>query len=229
MDQSPRHRYEFGPFRLSPAERRLYRGSEVVSLPPKVCDLLLVMVQNPGRILERENLMKQLWPDAVVEEANLNVHVSALRKALGEAPNANQFIETIPRRGYRFIAPVRIVRAEEETPASQKALGELSVPTPPDQPAVTPMPQPAPLSLKKYVWPLVGLGAGLVVVLVYLIGFRQLHKPPSPLIRTAIPLTSFPGREMSPAFSPDGAWVLFSSNRAGSNDLYRVPVAPGKP
>ncbi|HYE75270.1 MAG TPA: transcriptional regulator, partial [Blastocatellia bacterium] len=98
--------YEFGPFRLYPDERRLCRDHEVVSLPPKVCELLLVMVQHPGQILDREELMKAVWPDTVVEEANLNVHVSALRKALCET-SSERYIETLPRRGYRFLAHVK--------------------------------------------------------------------------------------------------------------------------
>ena len=98
--------YEFGPFRLAPGEHRLYRNGEVILLPPKEFDLLLLLVQNPGQVMNRESLIKALWPNTVVEEANLNVHISALRKALAEGAGEQHFIETLPRLGYRFIAPV---------------------------------------------------------------------------------------------------------------------------
>src|SRR5215510_1083398 len=98
--------YEFGPFRLATAEHRLYRNGEVVLLPPKEFDLLLLLVQNPGQVMNRESLIKALWPNTVVEEANLNVHISALRKALAESQGEQRYIETLPRLGYRFIAPV---------------------------------------------------------------------------------------------------------------------------
>src|SRR5215813_4570846 len=98
--------YEFGPFRLAPGEHRLYRDGEVIMLPPKEFDLLLLLVQNPGLVMDRESLIKALWPDTVVEEANLNVHISALRKALAEGSGEQHYIETLPRLGYRFIAPV---------------------------------------------------------------------------------------------------------------------------
>src|SRR5215468_1510709 len=98
--------YEFGPFRLTTGDHRLYRNGEVILLPPKEFDLLLLLVQNPGQVMNRESLIKALWPDTVVEEANLNVHISALRKALDERSGEQHYIETLPRLGYRFIAPV---------------------------------------------------------------------------------------------------------------------------
>ncbi len=98
--------YEFGPFRLDPGEHRFYRDGEIILLPPKEFDLLLLLVKSSGKIMDRESLIKALWPRTVVEEANLNVHISALRKTLGEKPDEYRYIETIPRLGYRFIAPV---------------------------------------------------------------------------------------------------------------------------
>src|SRR5262245_13011340 len=106
--------YEFGPFRLAPVEHRLYRDGEIVLLPPKEFDLLLLLVRNSGQVLDRERLIKSLWPNTVVEEANLNVHISALRKALAESHGEHQYIETLPRLGYRFIAPVTEVNGPDK-------------------------------------------------------------------------------------------------------------------
>lgn len=107
MDIGAPHRYEFGPYFLDPTECRLLRDDQVVPLTPKLFDLLLVLVQNGGRTLKKEELLQAVWPDAIVEENNLTVTISALRKVLGEEAGTAQYIETVPRRGYRFVAEVR--------------------------------------------------------------------------------------------------------------------------
>ena len=96
--------YEFGPFRLEPEERRLSRNSDPVVLTPKVFDTLVLLVRNSGHLLEKDELIRALWPDSFVEEGNLSNSIFVLRKALGEDP---QYIETIPKRGYRFVGAVR--------------------------------------------------------------------------------------------------------------------------
>jgi len=107
--------YEFGPFRADLSERVVRREGMLLALTPKVFDILLVLIQNPGRILTKEEIMKQVWPDTIVEESNLARNVSTLRKVLGEGPGQPQFIETIPWRGYRFLAEVRESREEMES------------------------------------------------------------------------------------------------------------------
>ena len=98
--------YEFGPFRLDAAECRLQRMGEPIPLPPKVFDLLVILVNNQGKIVDKDELMSQLWPDSFVEENNLAVNISLLRKSLADGADGQKYIETIPKRGYRFIAPV---------------------------------------------------------------------------------------------------------------------------
>src|SRR6516165_12443686 len=98
-----KHFYEFGPFRLDATDRQLLREGMPLSLTPKALDTLLVLVQNSGRTLEKDELMKAVWHDTIVEENNLTQNISALRRVLGRD---SRFIETIPRRGYRFIAEV---------------------------------------------------------------------------------------------------------------------------
>jgi TolB-like protein/DNA-binding winged helix-turn-helix (wHTH) protein/Tfp pilus assembly protein PilF len=99
--------YEFGPYRLVPAERQLLRDGKAVALTPKAFDLLLVLVEHSGCLVEKDELLKQIWPDSFVEEANLSVNMTRLRRALGE--DDHRYIETVPKRGYRFIAGVRDV------------------------------------------------------------------------------------------------------------------------
>src|SRR5262249_22106291 len=104
MSNQPKQIYEFGHYRLDAAERLLMRDGAVVPLQPKVFDLLLALVERHGRLLEKDELMKLVWPDTIVEEANLTNNISILRKTLGE--NGQQFIETVPKRGYRFVGTV---------------------------------------------------------------------------------------------------------------------------
>jgi len=99
--------FEFGWFHLNPAERRLLRGKVPVQLPPKAFDALLVMVESRGRLLGKDELMRKVWPDSFVEESNLAQHVSILRRALRDGEEGFQYIETVPRYGYRFVAEVR--------------------------------------------------------------------------------------------------------------------------
>jgi adenylate cyclase len=107
--------YEFGPFRLDVRERMLERHGEEVPLTPKVFDILLVLVQNRGRILTKDEMMSLVWPDTMVEESNLTRNISTLRKALGDGPNEHRYIETIPWRGYRFVASVREMSDQSAT------------------------------------------------------------------------------------------------------------------
>jgi DNA-binding winged helix-turn-helix (wHTH) protein len=114
------HIYEFGPFRLIPEERQLLRDNQSVPLTPKSFDLLVVLVENSGHLIEKAELMKRIWPDSFVEEANLSVNMSALRRSLGEGPNEHQYVETVPRRGYRFVADVKERRNERMESASSE-------------------------------------------------------------------------------------------------------------
>lgn len=113
MELKAKRIYEFGPFRLDTTELVLLRNGNPVYLKPKVLETLLVLVENAGRILDKESLMKRLWQDTFVEESNLAVNISQLRKVLGQTENGPQFIETLPRRGYRFTAEVRELCGEE--------------------------------------------------------------------------------------------------------------------
>lgn len=108
--------YEFGTFRFDPENHLLLSDGSPVSLTPKAFDILLVLVQNGGRLTTKEELMRRVWPDSFVEEANLTVNISILRKLLGETPDGQPYIDTVPKKGYRFVAPVREIT---EQPSAQ--------------------------------------------------------------------------------------------------------------
>src|SRR5271156_5762452 len=107
MDKAVRRLYEFGPFVLDPGERLLRHGAARMELPPRAFDSLLVLVENSGRLLEKDALMRTVWRDTVVEENNLSQVVYLVRKALRDGEDGARYIETVPKRGYRFVSEVR--------------------------------------------------------------------------------------------------------------------------
>src|SRR5437016_11767090 len=109
MTRENRHFYEFGPFQIDTLNRQLRRDDQVVPLKAKAVETLLLLIQNRGDVIEKDELMRRLWPDSFVEESNLTQNIYTLRKALG-----GDYIETIPRRGYRFVADVN-ERNEDST------------------------------------------------------------------------------------------------------------------
>jgi DNA-binding winged helix-turn-helix (wHTH) protein/Tol biopolymer transport system component len=191
--------YEFGPFRLEPREHVLRRADEPVVLPPKAFDLLVVLVERAGRLVTKEELLKEVWGPTVVEEANLSYTVSLLRKALGDGRGAPQYIETVATRGYRFVAPVTRIApsaaAEAESGITRQG------------------PRKAALLV----------AAGVVVVSgVFLLGLRWLSRASAAVVtpvRFELPPpegASFSARPTAPnaAVSPDGNTIAFVASTA---------------
>src|SRR6266851_1045590 len=112
MDRPINDFYEFDQFRLDVTERLLMHEGTPLALPPKAFDILLALVRQSGHVLEKRELIETVWPDTFIEENNLTQYISALRKALGDDRHGQRYIETVARRGYRFLAPVRQVQDE---------------------------------------------------------------------------------------------------------------------
>ncbi len=197
--------YEFGPFRVDVAERVVLCEGKTVSLTPKDFDLLLVFVESPGHLLEKEELMRKLWAGSFVEEANLARHVFNLRKALGEGAGKFWQIETVPRRGYRFVGEVRVLKGESAEPVPG-----------PDSPLSARLHAAPPWTARRIAW----LGAGLsLAAIVWYIFPRDGVEPPLKNL-TFTQLTGLPGPELYPSLSPDGHSVVFASRASGNSDIY---------
>lgn len=165
--------YRFGEFELNSKERILFRNGLRVSLTPRSFDLLLALVRSPGHLLTKDLLLDQVWADAAVEEGNLNRTISYLRKGLGDEKGKGRFIETVPKAGYRFIAPV------ESGPAAEMASPHKS------RTAITQQDQKKPRNISSYRWIVAG-GAFLLLFGILLLanslskGTRAINGEPGP-------------------------------------------------
>ncbi|MBS1809897.1 MAG: PD40 domain-containing protein [Acidobacteria bacterium] len=192
--------YEFSSFQLNAKERFLLRNGERIPLTPKAFDTLLILVERHGHIVEKNDLMKMVWPDAIVEENNLNQNISTIRKALGETSHSGQFIETLPRRGYRFIAEVKEVMVEDPKPTIAA-------------PAVIASDLPQRIIPKPNVWPRISVSLVLLVTLTGIFYFVNAKRGASSSIARS---TTFKLNRLSStygawetAISPDGKQVAY--------------------
>src|SRR5438067_9310796 len=115
--------YEFGDWRLDPAEQLLLRGGQPVPLTPKVFKTLLLLVENAGRLVTKQEFMDRVWPDTFVEDSALAQNISQLRKTLALASALGLLIETVPKRGYRLLGPVRLISANGNGSSGSQAFG----------------------------------------------------------------------------------------------------------
>jgi DNA-binding winged helix-turn-helix (wHTH) protein len=195
--------YQFGPFRLEPAKRRLLRDGEPLPLTPKAFDTLLLLVQNRERVMEKDEVLRLVWPDAVVEESNLAQNIFTLRRALGDSPEGARFIATVPRRGYRFVADVTAVANGAEAAGTRS---EAALPRP-GRRGVPAAARAAGVLLALLLLPLAGFLAG-----------RRQADPAEPQLRR---LTFRRGVVRGARFGPDGRSVVYSAAwDGGSSYVY---------
>jgi Tol biopolymer transport system component/DNA-binding winged helix-turn-helix (wHTH) protein len=208
--------YEFGSFRLDVVGRVLTRDGHAVALAPKTFELLLLMVQSPGRAFSKQELMTALWPETFVEEANLSFQISVLRKALGE--EGARRIETVPKHGYRFGGDVNVIAPAAPAP---RASAEVSSASTPD----------SRVRAVNRAWWIGAIAASVFAVVSYLVLSRESR---TETIRTsaaaAVPLTAYQGFELDPSLSPDGSQLAFSWNGPAEDnyDIYVKLAGPGE-
>jgi len=200
--------YEFGPFRLEPGERKLLRGREIVELTPKAFDTLVLLVRNSGHLLEKEELIRMLWPDTFVEEGSLSNNIFLLRKALGEDP---PYIETVPKRGYRFVGAVRQLpnsvplRPEKPLGGQKEFANEVAT----DQRLSSPVVAAIPANVRR-LWPtLAAIAAAAFALLAVVAALRLRGVSRAPDRSQWVQLTQFPDSVGQPALSADGRMLAF--------------------
>ena len=156
--------YEFSRFRFDPENHLLEGDGKPIPLTPKAFEILRVLVQNGSRLTTKEELMRQVWPDSFVEEANLTVTISALRKQLANASDGQQYIETVPKKGYRFAVPVsaRPNEIQSETFRGESGNGEQAL-TLPAELAIAPAAMPTPAKGSQGLEVAVPLGAAVAI------------------------------------------------------------------
>src|ERR1700677_1837535 len=113
--------FRFGEFKIDALARTLRRKEEIVTLNRRAFDVLLYLVQNPGKVVSRDELLKNVWAESFVDENSLAQSISVLRRALEEKPGDNNFIVTLPGRGYQFVSPVQVVTSEKENAQTEEA------------------------------------------------------------------------------------------------------------
>ena len=206
--------YAFGPFQLEPLERRLLRDGRAVSLTPKAFDLLVLLVGRAGRLVTKEDALKQIWPDTFIEEGNLAYTVSLLRKALGDDAEPHRYVETVPRRGYRFSAEVE----------AQDVVDEAVLQSAPEAPGASP-------TQRRWVYvaaALVALGLAATVASLKPDAFNA-HSVPAPAPGQRVRLTMAGGFVNMPAISRDGTMVAYTAAAPGETnfDIWVQQIAGG--
>jgi DNA-binding winged helix-turn-helix (wHTH) protein/Tol biopolymer transport system component len=208
--------YEFGPFRLLVEEQVLLRDGQPLPLTPKAFQILLALLENQGHVVRKEALMQRVWPDTFVQEDNITYHVSAVRKALGDGENGNRYIETVPRRGYRFVGVVNGTHQPGGTGVapSQAALetepgNGLTVEVPPPEPAISePHAEQDGTRFKLLGFSVTALTA-LALAAVLIAGFEYVRPLPPPHVVDTVLLTLDGYLQKKGPLLTDGSRVYF--------------------
>jgi Tol biopolymer transport system component/DNA-binding winged helix-turn-helix (wHTH) protein len=217
MSSPVRRFYEFGPFRIDTVNRRLLRNGELVPLKAKVVETLLLLIEHCGDVLEKDDLMRRLWPGSFVEEANLTQNIYVLRKALG----AQSYIETVPRRGYRFVGEIR---QWEGSPSNRTAAADGA-----QEPSVIGLADGRVRAVaparSRILWSTLSL-----ILAVLIAGAIALwpHRSTIPFEKIQLTRLTTTGNALRAAMSPEGRYLAYVASEAGRQSLRLRQVATGK-
>jgi len=208
------HCYEFGNFRLDTKEKILFRDNQPIALRPKVFETLRVFVEHAGRLLEKDELMQRIWKDQFVEESNLTFNIKMLRRVLNDDAHQPRFIETVPRRGYRFIAEVNGNSAATAAPETELSRAGISI-------------SPAP---KKAYLAIAAIAVIMVVVAALVLWFARVRRATS---TSSVPILSAPfksekfatGGVIRAAITPDGKFVAYTNESGGKESIWLRQLA----
>ncbi|SPF38274.1 putative Transcriptional regulatory protein-like protein [Candidatus Sulfopaludibacter sp. SbA4] len=211
--------YRFGVFELDARGGELRKHGIRIKLQDQPRQILMLLLERAGEVVTREEIQKRLWPDNTFVDFDnaINSAVRKLRDALGDTAENSRFVETLARRGYRFVAPVSTTREAPPEPPAEPA----------PEAAPEPVPAPPAVSARRSRWPIIAAAVALVAALaVWLV--RKSGTPELADIRVA-PLTANAGFEAHPSFSPDGTRVVYAWNQFGKSDIYVKLIGTGDP
>jgi len=219
MNQSVRSAprlFSFGPFVADPLRGTLRKSGALVALTPKAFEVLVVFLQRPGEILEKDELLKLAWPNTIVEENNLARHVSTLRKVFDDHSSDHQYIVTVPGRGYRFVAQVHQI-------SDKPQVTEAPIPPAPSQPLV---------EARRHRFQVIAVAALVVLAATALGGAIFVLRSSAAEMsaeRRLSQLTFDSGLQNEPSWSPDGKRIAYASDRTGNFDIWTEIVGQGNP
>jgi Tol biopolymer transport system component/DNA-binding winged helix-turn-helix (wHTH) protein len=230
MNEQQKRFYEFGPFRLDATGRQLFRGEDRLTLARKACEVLVFMVQHAGETLSKDDFLKAIWADRFVEEGILTVHISALRKVLGENNGDDQYIETVPRVGYRFVAQVQEVIGNGSRSSSPEVL---AVDDTIEQSAPRISERPVALRVVKRAaahWIGLTIIVVLAVIVITALMFRSHLRAAPRLAESTFQRTKFTrlttsGINPNAVISPDGKYLAYVVKANGKQSLWLRVVA----
>jgi Tol biopolymer transport system component/DNA-binding winged helix-turn-helix (wHTH) protein len=220
MPARPRRIYRFDRFELDVDRRQLVCDGHRVEVQPKALDLLVVLVEGAGRLLTKDELLTLVWPDQLVEESNLTVHMSALRKALGERRGEPRFVITAPGQGYRFIAEVTDVHASSHADAARE--NDHAVDLAVDGSVTTPAPragQDAAQGRRRFVVVSVVAAASLALALV-VVQYLAAGRPSAPFQQFTLSRLTNSGGVMAVTLAPDGKYAAYVLAETDGNSLW---------
>src|SRR5215469_10022453 len=220
MNQKTKHFYAFGSFHLDASARLLLKVGQPVSLPPKAVETLVVLVENARQLVDKDELMKKVWPETFVEEGNLAKNIFMLRKSLAEFDSGREYIETMPKRGYRFVAAVNLIANPAAT-----VVAPLPAAISPTE-SVTPQPPALPAKSLRLNWGLlVGVSLALVSLIVVAVRFtkRPAHSPLD-VKQRQLTFSSSENPVRYGAISPDGRYLAY----ADLNGIHRMLIETGE-
>lgn len=209
---------------------RLDRAGVPVPLEPKAFDVLALLVSEPGRLVTKQEIFDRIWPDTAVTDHALTRVIAQIRRGLGDQSRDARYIETVPTRGYRWIATTRSTEAAPDVSAA-----------PSPSPAIGPsLPSPAPVEAPPdhrtpLLWPTLVLGGFIVLAIAIWLGRDDAGRLPSAAASAGTPgqvpwpvqLTTHPGLDLTPALSPRGDALAFASDRSGAIEIYVRPLSDG--
>lgn len=224
--------YDFAGFRLDPKKKRLSFAEQLVSLTPKEYEVLLLLVENAGRTVEKNELLEKIWTGTFVEEGTLTRNISWLRKKLAARLSEDfKVIETVPKIGYRFLPEVSFIETSDQTATTKNPAANSTVSVAQTEP-ISPPPKSSAAPKKYAIFWLIPL-----LLLVMTGGFALYRKfsqhDKQVILATKIaPFSGLPGKETSPAFSPDGRQLVYSWDGGvenGNSDIYIKLIGAGEP